>query len=277
MNPKPRDYTIRALSVTVATGLNGLLFVSILLMGMTEPPPPPPPEIVEIDFLDVARKSDIAPKPRQLVRHTKPPPPPPPETDVIGLKKKKEAEEFEKKKKEREREVAEKRRRDEIKRKRIVEEKRKREERKRKRRAAMKRALDQQMNDPRADQEDAPGFKGGHELGRSTDPNTLKNKLLYTNRLARVLQSQFQVPNTIPAAFRKRAEVRVFFRVSAQGKVLGTPKVIESSGNSFFDRAALTTVKRFGGGSSLRLPLPKDEKLRKYVLRAGLRPRLKGK
>jgi colicin import membrane protein len=275
MKPKPQDYVRQALSITVATGLNGLLFVSILLMGMTEPQPPPP-EIVEIDFLEVARKSDIAPKPRQLVRLTKPPPPPPPETDVIGLKKKKEVEEFEKKKKERAREVAEKRRRDDIKRKKVLEQKRKVEERRRERRKAMNRAL-QQLKDPRADDEDAPGFKAGHELGRSTDPNSLRNKLLYTNRLSRVLQSQFQVPNTIPPAFRKTAKVRVFFRVSAKGKVLGEPKVIESSGNSFFDRAALTTVKRFGAGSPLRLPLPKDEKLKEYVLRAGIQPRLKGK
>ena len=129
MKAKPTDVTHRGVSFLLAGGINGLLFSSIFLLGMTSPQPEPP-ELVEVQFLEIARKSDIAPKPKQLVRITKPAPPPPQETDVIGLKKKKR-EELEKKKK-RERKLAEKRRRDAEKKKRRDEARRKRnEERKR--------------------------------------------------------------------------------------------------------------------------------------------------
>ena len=133
------------------------------------------------------------------------------------------------------------------------------------------------IRDPRADDDDDPGFKKGHTLGRSTNPDALKNKLVYITLIGRVLESQFEVPSTIPENVRKRLSAKVFFRISPRGKLEGRPKIVQSSRNRFFDRAALSAVKRFGPGSKLKLPLPKDPELRKTVLRVGIKARMKGK
>ena len=273
MTQERRDPFARGVSLVAALGINGSLFASILLMGM-QAPQPEPPELVSIDFIELARKSDVPVKPKQLPRITEPPPPPEPSAEEIGLKRKKE-EELEKKKKARERKLAEKKREAEKKRKRL-EARKKRDDRKKRRRAMMQ-AMRRIDNDPRADDEDAPGFKDGNELGRSTDPNTLKNKLMYSNRISRILESQFQVPNNVPESFRKRASAKVSFKLNSSGKVVGKPKIVTSSGNRFFDQAALSAVRRFGSGTPLKLPLPKDENLKKVVLRSGIRARMKGK
>tara|TARA_B100001093_G_C26522259_1_gene882272 strand:- start:121 stop:843 length:723 start_codon:yes stop_codon:yes gene_type:complete len=237
-------------------------------------PPPEPPELVSIDFVELARKSDVPVKPKLLPRITQPALPLEAAAEEIGLKRKKQ-EELEKQKKEREQKLAEKKRKQERAKKKLEAVKRK-EDRKR-RRKAMALAMQRIEDDPRADDEDAPGFKEGSAYGRSTDPKTLKNKLMYMTRISRLLESQFQVPNNIPEEFRRKASAKVAFKISKTGKVKGKPRILKSSGNRFFDQAALTAVRRFGPGTNLKLPLPKDKKLKKIVLRSGIRARMKGK
>ncbi|MEE2756798.1 MAG: energy transducer TonB [Myxococcota bacterium] len=273
MNQSRSDQGARAISVILACGVNGVMFASILLMGMVTPPPEPP-ELVAIDFVELARKSDVPIKPKLLPRITQPPLPLEAAAEEIGLKRKKQ-EELEKQKQEREQKLAEKKRKQEREKKKLEERKRK-EDRKR-RRKAMALAMQRIEDDPRADDEDAPGFKEGSAYGRSTDPKTLKNKLMYMTRISRLLESQFQVPNNIPEEFRRKASAKVAFKISKAGKVKGKPRIIKSSGNRFFDQAALTAVRRFGPGTNLKLPLPKDKKIKKIVLRSGIRARMKGK
>ena len=81
----------------------------------------------------------------------------------------------------------------------------------------------------------------------------------------------------IPRDVRARLETTVFFRIDSRGKVRGKPRVVESSNNRFFDEAAIRAVNRFGPSSRLRIPLPKDRKLKAHVLRKGFSAELKGR
>ena len=171
--------------------------------------------------------------------------------------------------------LAEKKRRLDEARKKREELKRKREARER-RKKTMAAAL-RNIDDPRADDEDAPGFEKGNEAGTSTDPNTLRNKQVYLTTVSHMLGRFFDVPAVIPPDVRKKLSCEVFFRLDKMGKLKGAPRLVRSSGNKFFDEAALRTVRKFGPGSQLKLPLPKDPKLRKAILREGLSPRMKGK
>ena len=85
------------------------------------------------------------------------------------------------------------------------------------------------------------------------------------------------MPRVIPAETLKRLQATVSFNVDAQGKVQGGPKLVKSSGNNFFDEAALTAVRKFSPGSQLRIPMPiDDDALAKIVLRDGLKPTMDG-
>lgn len=264
------------LSAGTALAINVGLFVAMILAGLA-PEPPQEPQVIMAAMVELPRIGETPPDPKALPRIVKPPAPPAPETDAVSLSRERE-EELEKKRKkkaEEKRKIAEERRRVEKKRKRDEARKKRIEERKR-RRKLMAEALND-IDDPRAMDEDAPGFKDGHTLGRSTDPNTLRNQQMYAALVSAVLQRQFEVPATIAPEVRSKLVVEVFFRIKKNGKVKGQPKVVKSSGNTFFDRAAERTVRRFGPGSGLRIPLPTDKKLRANILRSGIRARMKGR
>ncbi len=276
MTTRARDGSDRVFSSAFAVGINALIFCAMALAGIAAEGPSEP-EVVMAAMVELPRLGDRAPDPKALPRIVKPPAPPPPETDAVSLSREKE-EELEKKRKEDEkkkRQLAEEKRRLELKRKR-AEERRKERAEQRKRKRLMAEAL-KNIDDPRADDEDAPGFKDGHRSGRSTDPNTLRNRAVYASLVSAVLQRQFEVPATIPSEVRGSLKVEVSFRVNRSGKVVGSPKVTRSSGNKFFDQAALRTVRRFSAGSRLRIPLPTDKKLKATILRDGIRARMKGK
>lgn len=277
MNDVARDTGLKTASSVVAALVNGLIFTGMAMAGLIDVEPPPP-ELPEIDFIQVTipKLGSKPPDPKQLPRIVEPAPPPPPSDEEISLSREKaEALEREQKKQEEERIAAERRKQEEEE-QRKLDEKRRREEDERRRKKAMEQALDR-ATDPRADDEDAPGFEEGSSVGNSLDPNSIRNKQLYIARLMVALKSQFEVPSVIPDDVRKRLKATVSFKINAQGKVVGDPRLVRSSGNKFFDQAALNTVRKFGPGSALRIPLPTDEKLRKQVLRQGLQPDMYGK
>jgi len=274
MNAARMDHT---LSVAAAVGVNGLIFVLMFVAGLSTTPP----TIEELphvmaEMVELPRLGDVPPSPKALPRIIKAPAPPPPETDAVSLSREKE-EEFEKKKEEKKkRELAEKKLRLENERKKRDELKRKKREERERRKKTMAAAL-RNLDDPRADDEDTPGFEKGNEAGTSTDPNTLRNKQVYLTTVSHMLGRFFDVPAVIPPDIRKKLSCEVSFRLDKRGKLKGSPRLVRSSGNKFFDEAALRTVRKFGPGSQLKLPLPKDPKLRKAILREGLSPRMKGK
>lgn len=276
----PRDTGLKTLSSVVACSVNGLIFAGMALAGLidVEPAPPdlPPPfDAVMVELLP--KLGSKPPEPEALPRIVQPAPPPPPKDEEISLSREKEEElEREAKKKEQERIEAERRKEEEEQKRKDEAERRRREEDERRRRKAMKDALDR-ATDPRADDEDAPGFEDGSSVGNSLNPDSLRNKQLYIAQLMVALKSQFEVPSVIPDDVRKRLKATVSFKIDAQGKVVGEPRLVRPSGNKFFDDAALATVRKFGPGSALRIPLPTDPELKKSVLRQGLQPDMYGK
>lgn len=273
-----RDTGLKTVSTVVACSINGLIFTGMAMAGLIDVEPPPPDlPAVDVELVQMIPKlGSKPPEPEALPRIVQPTPPPPPTDDEISLSREKEEQlERERQQKEQERIEAERRKQEEEEQRREDEARRRREE-DRRRRKAMQEALDRAV-DPRADDEDAPGFEEGSAVGNSLDPNSLRNKQLYIARLMVALKSQFEVPSVIPDDVRKRLKATVSFKINAGGKVVGEPRLVRSSGNKFFDDAALNTVRKFGPGSALRIPLPTDPELKKSVLRQGLQPDMYGK
>ncbi len=273
-----RDTGLKTVSTVVACSINGLIFTGMAMAGLIDVEPPPPDlPAVDVELVQMIPKlGSKPPEPEALPRIVQPAPPPPPTDDEISLSREKEEQlERERQQKEQERIEAERRKQEEEEQRREDEARRRREE-DRRRRKAMQEALDRAV-DPRADDEDAPGFEEGSAVGNSLDPNSLRNKQLYIARLMVALKSQFEVPSVIPDDVRKRLKATVSFKINAGGKVVGEPRLVRSSGNKFFDDAALSAVRKFGPGSALRIPLPTDPELKKSVLRQGLQPDMYGK
>ncbi len=275
-----RDTGLKTVSTVIAGLVNGLIFTGMAMAGLSHEEPPP--ELEPLSFVEVTLIPKLGtkpPDPKALPRIVEPAPPPPPTDEEISLSREKEEElerERERKKEEERIEAERKRQEEEARKKKEREDERRREEDERRRKKAMEQALNR-ATDPRADDEDAPGFEEGSAVGNSLDPNSIRNKQLYIAQLMVALKSQFEVPSVIPDDVRKRLKATVSFKINAQGKVVGEPRLLQSSGNKFFDAAALSTVRKFGPGSALRIPLPTDEKLRKEVLRVGLKPIMHGK
>ncbi len=276
------DTGLQATASASALLINGLIFAGMVWAGLAtegaEENPEPPNIAVELAELPRLGKE---PEPNALPRIVQPPAPPPPETDVASLSREIEEAEEEKKKEEEEkkqRELAEEKKRleEEQRKKEELEERQRKRKEARERKRAMQDAL-RNLDDPRADDEDAPGLKDGVRDGTSTDPNSLYNQQVYLSLVKTMLERQFKVPANIPADERNRLKATVKFAIDANGKVKGEPTMVRPSGNKFFDDAALTTVRKFGAGSALKLPLPKDAALRKTVLASGLKPTLEGK
>jgi len=265
----------QAFSAATAVGANAFMFLGMVMAGLSLAPPMVEelPHVMAA-MVQLPRLGDTPPNPKALPRIVKTPEPPPVETDAASLSRQKK-DEFEKKE-EKKRKLAEKKRRLEEARKKRDDDRRKREDEREKRKKMMAEAL-RRIDDPRADAEDAPGFEQGSAIGTSTDPNTLRNRQVYLTTVSHMLGRFFDVPAVIPADIRHKLSCEVFFRLNAKGKVKGAPRLVRSSGNKFFDEAALRTVRKFGPGSQLRLPVPKDKKLRHAILREGLAPRMKGK
>lgn len=281
MNGPSRDTGLKTASTVVACTVNGLIFTGMAMAGLIgEVAPPPELPNVHATLVELPKLGSKPPDPKALPRIVEPAPPPPPTDEEISLSREKEEElerEREEKQKELERIEAERKKQEEEEQKRKeLEEKRRREEDERRRKKAMEQALNR-ATDPRADDEDAPGFEEGSAMGNSLDPNSVRNKQLYIARLMVALKSQFEVPSVIPDDVRKRLKATVSFKINAQGKVIGEPRLVKTSGNKFFDDAALNTVRKFGPGSALRIPLPTDEQLKKTILRQGLQPDMYGK
>lgn len=280
MTPQPRDIGLQAVSTVTAFAVNGVIFAGMALAGLIgDDGPPPELPSVAVELLELPKLGQKPPDPTALPRIQEPKPPPPPPAEETSLSRELE-EELERKKEEEERvkREEERKRKQEMERQRLEDEKRRREEAEaRRRKRAMEAALNK-ATDPRADDEDAPGFENGVREGTSTNPESLRNKLVYLSRVEAALRSQFEVPSLVSKDLLERLEATVRFKIDKNGKVVGEPRLVKRSGNKLFDDAAMTAVRKFGPGSQLRIPLPLgDEDLKKIVLREGLRPTMHGR
>lgn len=284
MTPRPREAGLKVAATVVAVGVNGVLFGGMALAGMIRGQEEEPPPHIDVEIVEIVQKGEERPKHLLPRKPAAPAPEPPPEAEVVRtappeeeLEKQKEEEEKKRRAEEerKRREEEERKRKEEEERRRKAEEERKRKEEERKRRARQ-RAMQEALASVQS--EDAPeGHPDGMEGGNTTDPTKSAKFLGYIGQLSLILQRHFEVPAVIPHDERPRLVCEVSFRLGPDGKVRGEPRITKSSGNRFFDDAALRAVKKFGPGTPLKLPLPGDPKLKAVVLKSPLRPNLHGR
>ncbi len=270
MNGEPRDLGLRVASTIVAVVINGGLFVGMALAGVIGrgEPDEAAPEILEFESIEILQKgkprdpkllpripTSPAPMPQeeQVVKTgpTEPEAPKPPDPNEIRLQQ--EREEKERQKKE-------------------AELRKLQEDEKKKRQAAIAKALE------RVGDEDEPpeGAEDGFDGGNTTDPTKGSAFLGYISQLSLILSRNLEPPATIAPDVLKRLTCEVRFQLGADGKVKGEPIIARSSGNQFFDDAALRAVKKFGAGTPEKLPLPTEPKLRQAVLTRPMEPVMRG-
>jgi TonB family protein len=269
------DSGMQAVSMVSTAVVHLLILGGMAMAGMGEKEEenPEPPPMFDIIDLELPKLGEERP-PEALPRLVQPPPPPPPETDTASLSREiEEAEEKKQAEEKKKRELAEKAKRDEEKRQELEAKKLKRKE-DRDRRKRMKAALDK-LPDDRADEDSPDGFKDGSAGGTSTDAVTLRAKQMYQAQLALVLSRQVKVPGLRKDQIR-RLKATVFIKIDARGKLKGQPKLLKPSGNRMFDDAALAAMRKFGPGSALKVPLPKDADYRREILRMGIKPTIDG-
>lgn len=131
--------------------------------------------------------------------------------------------------------------------------------------------------DPRADEDSPEGLADGYADGTSTRAAKLREESIWASQMGARIREHLQPPAGIsPGECRKLAAI-IPIRLTAEGKVANAPVVTESSGNQFFDDAAVRALRFFTEDGQGKLPLPKADKLpelRKMVQRDGVPVRL---
>ena len=254
-----RMIRIKALGVT--TLVHGVVIGSLFLFGFAQPENDPP-IIVDAALVEMAKLGDILPDPKKLVRieaSTSAVEPPEKAASLSRRIEKKKPKKKLKKKKPKKKKPKKKK----------PKKKKPKKKKRTKKLSDLSSLLDDEIDDERADEEDRRiGYRDGDARGRSQDPNALKRT--YAFELSAALRPRLKVPEVISAKERRGLTTKVSFKISKKGKIIGTPKVIRSSGNQLFDNAALTAINYFADGRPGKLPLPKDKSYRKQILKNGI-------
>jgi TonB family protein len=271
VNGEPRDVGLRVASTIVAVVINGGLFVGMALAGVIgREEPEETPEVIEFETVEILQKGKPR-DPKLLPRPSTSPAPLPQEEQVVKTGPKEPEPEAPKPpdpnevKLQQEREEKERQKKE-------AELRKLQEDEKKKRQAAIAKALE------RVGDEDEPpeGAEDGVEGGNTTDPTKGSAFLGYISQVSLILSRNLEPPATIAPDELKRLTCDVSFQLGDDGKVRGEPTIARSSGNRFFDDAALRAVKKFGAGTPDKLPLPTEPKLRQAVLKRLMQPTMRG-
>ena len=207
-----REKALKVKATLLTLSLHSVLIGSVVFFGFTVPQEPEP-EIVDAALVEMAKLGDVLPDPKQLVRIEASAPQPLEEAKDISLSRRVTAKKKPKKKPKK----IKKTRKKKTKKKRKKPKKRKAKPKKRL--SDLASLIEDEIDDERADEDNRRiGFKGGHASGRSQDPNALK--LSYGFELSAALRSRLKVPEVITKRERQGLTTKVFFKISARGKVM---------------------------------------------------------
>ncbi len=212
-----------------------------------------------------------APPPGSVPRIVAPPPPPPPSADAVSLSREVAPERPEPKKPEP--------KKPEPKKPEPKKPEPKKPEPKKpdlKKQVTLDSLFGPTKDDPRADRGPRRGDARGHAEGTSTQWQGDREMSLYVSRVSTLIQRQFTPPATISQRDLARLTANIHIKINAQGKVVGTPRWVKRSGNSFFDDAAMRAMERFMEGAPGRLTLPTEADMKRAVLSQGLTVLLSG-
>jgi outer membrane biosynthesis protein TonB len=158
-------------------------------------------------------------------------------------------------------------------------EKKKLDDEKKRRQKMIDQAM-KQFADERADEDSPEGLENGYREGTSTRAAMLREESLWAAQVAKRIQEQLQRPAAISPGECRSLATLIPIRLTAEGKVSNEPSIEQSSGNQFFDDAAVRALRYFTDDGRGTLPLPNAEKLgplRKMVQREGVAVRLECK
>jgi len=266
------DTRLQLGSMSAALCVNLLIFAGFLLVGMTAPEEKKPDvEFIDADMVELPRLGTKKRDPKLLPDIVQPAPAPPVEKKVASLSRKKK-EQFEKPKPKPKPPEAKEKPKPKPKKKppKTVPKRTKDDAKKRKR--TIEDAF-KELDSRARDEDDPEGVRSGHALG--TSPNEdVRNR--YLALLKTLLSRQFRVPNAISNTEMVSLFAKVSFRLTPQGKVKNVTLVTRSK-NRLFDQAAVAAVRRFSPSAPLKLPVPKDPKLKKLILGGPTGVRFDGK
>lgn len=228
-------------------------------------------EIIAVEMVALTALGE-PPPPQALPRIVTPPPPPPPSDKTVSISRNVEKKEKNKPKKK-------PKKKPKLKKKIKSNQKSKPKKKKRKvTKSDLFSVLSQ--DDRRADKGPRRGDRRGHIEGTSTQWNGgVVNA--YISRLQSHIARRFKAPASIDKRKLKKLSVKIYVQLKAVGRTVaqinGKLKIKKTSGNKFFDDAALRALKSFTAEGGSKLPLPKSTQDRKIVLKRGFTFNLNGK
>ena len=258
-------------SQVVAIGVTAAVHLAVLAVVWTgaRGAPPAEPEPPAFDWVEVESIPALGkmPEPNALPRIVQAAAPPEPEAAPVNLNQEREEEPEAPVEK-----VPEVKPQEDLDKKRVEDEKRQREEDRKRRAEAMAKAMSN-LDDPRADEDSPDGRPDGSEFGTSTGAAAVTAQSLWMAEVTSALRRRFEAPAALTPGERRKLQTSIHFTLTTNGKVKGTARIIESSGNSFYDDAALRAVAFFGEGGNESLPMPNSPLLsgvKQTVMRQGM-------
>ena len=242
---------------------------ALFFLGMGQADEMPEEEVIEVEMVALTALGE-PPPPKALPRITAAPPPPEESSKAVSLSR------IVKKEKPKPKPKPKKPKKSKPK------PKKSKSKPKRKKRKVSKTDLFSSLSspDPRADKGPRRGDRRGHIEGTTTQWNDgVVNA--YLSRLQSHVGRRFKAPASIDKRRLKKLSVKIYVRLKAIGKTVaqikGKLRLKKSSGNKFFDDAALRALKAFTPEGGSKLPLPKSAKDKRAVLKKGFEFILNGK
>jgi outer membrane biosynthesis protein TonB len=229
-------------------------------------------EIIAVEMVALTALGE-PPPPQALPRIVTPPPPPPPSDKTVSISRSVEKKEKPKPKKKPKKKPKPKKKK--------IKSNQKSEPKKKKRKVTKNDLFSGlSQDDPRADKGPRRGDRRGHIEGTSTQWNGgVVNA--YISRLQSHIARRFKAPASIEKRKLKKLSVKIYVQLKSVGRTVaqikGQLKIKKTSGNKFFDDAALRALKSFTAEGGSKLPLPKSTQDQKNVLKRGFIFNLNGK
>jgi hypothetical protein len=265
---RPEDTGPRAVALGVTSALHACVVLVLALSArpaVVVEPETPPFEWMDVEQIPALGKM---PEPNALPRIVQAPAPPEPEAAPVNLNQEREEEPETPVEKVPE----EKKEQDDLDKKRLEDEKKLRDDERKKRAEAMARAMNN-LDDPRADEDSPDGNPDGSAFGTSTGAATMTAQNLWMAEVTHALKQRFEAPAALSPGERRKLQASIHFVLDTNGRVKGKARLVESSGNAFYDDAAVRALAFFGEDGNETLPMPNSPLLstvKKTVMQQGM-------
>lgn len=108
------------------------------------------------------------------------------------------------------------------------------------------------------------GDKSGVRNGEVINPALAIKGNMYIREINSIIRENWKIPGIIAKDTLSRLKTEISFRITFSGEIYDIA-VITDSENKIFDSSVIEAIKK-----TVKLPLPADKELKKYVLKEGL-------